>query len=233
MSKYTTELRYLFTDNMYYPAPYSRTYVEAWFKNYELSDYLTEDQIEVIENANLFSKDRLATLIVDTYYMREIGGTPDWLRHYANVKMKTIMGKYLPLIYTASLDYNILDITDYTETITRSTQGSANGTSTSSSSDSSSTLGVNSDTPQGQISKTAILQGNYATETGVTENETTISQNGSSSSNSTGLENVTRKLQGNTGSTTRQRLIKEYRDLIINYQEEIIKELDTLFMGLW
>ena len=43
MSKYTFELRRLFDF-------YTRETVESWFKSYELSDYLTADQIKVIED---------------------------------------------------------------------------------------------------------------------------------------------------------------------------------------
>ena len=34
---------------------YTRSEVEAWFKDYQLSDYLTEDQIEVINDNGVWS----------------------------------------------------------------------------------------------------------------------------------------------------------------------------------
>ena len=52
---------------------FGRDEVENWFKSYELNEFLTTKQIEQIEKANVWSKDRLAKKIVDHYYMREIG----------------------------------------------------------------------------------------------------------------------------------------------------------------
>ena len=48
MSKYTMELRELFTPIKYNPPLYTKAEVEGFFKDYELSDFLTSDQIEVI-----------------------------------------------------------------------------------------------------------------------------------------------------------------------------------------
>ena len=66
MAKYTIELRRI-CDLL------GRDEVESWFKSYELKDFLTTKQIEQIEKAGVWSKDRLAKKIVDHYYMREIG----------------------------------------------------------------------------------------------------------------------------------------------------------------
>lgn len=65
MSKYTTELRNIV--NLV-----GRDEVESWFKNYELSDFLTQNQINVIENNGVWNKDKLARKIVDHYFMSEI-----------------------------------------------------------------------------------------------------------------------------------------------------------------
>lgn len=65
MAKYTIELRRVCEI-------YGRDEVENWFKSYDLSEYLTEKQIQQITKANVWSKDRLAKKIVDHYFMREI-----------------------------------------------------------------------------------------------------------------------------------------------------------------
>ena len=65
MAKYTIELRRICEI-------YGRDEVENWFKSYDLSEFLTEKQIQQIETANVWSKDRLAKKIVDHYFMREI-----------------------------------------------------------------------------------------------------------------------------------------------------------------
>ena len=58
MAKYTIELRRLCDI-------YTRNTVEGWFKDYELSDYLTSDEIDVITERGTWSKDKLAKKIVD------------------------------------------------------------------------------------------------------------------------------------------------------------------------
>lgn len=73
MSDYTIQLRNLFEKDRFNNQLYTREEVEGWFKDYELSDYLTSEQIAVIEEAGVWSKDQLAKKIVDHYYMREIG----------------------------------------------------------------------------------------------------------------------------------------------------------------
>ena len=219
MSKYTMELRELFTTSKFINPMYTRAQVEAFFTDYQLSDYLTEDQIDVITEAGIWSKDKLAKKIVDHYYMREIGQeTIGLFKHYAKVEMQELMEEYLPLIYSASIEYDPLINVDYKETFERtaSNSGSAN----------SSGLGVASDTPQGQISKASILAGNYASSTSASENET---ESGSESE-----EEYTKTVKGNSGvSATAQKMVEQYRNNIRAIDREIITKLEPLFMGLY
>lgn len=225
MAKYTIELRSII-NNLY-----SRDEVENWFKDYCINNYLRPNEVETILNANIWSKDRLATKIVDHYYMREIGyETVALFKHYAKVYMQEIMERYLPLIYSKSIEYDPLVNVDYEEQFTRNITGS--GESESSSSNSASGLSVNSDTPQGQITKANILAGNYASNTGASETESEISD--SSSNSNTTDETYSKKVKGNSGvSATAQKMIQQYRENIIAIDEQIIKELDKLFMGLY
>lgn len=149
MAKYTIELRKVCDY-------YTREEVENWFKNYELSDYLRDDEIKSIENANIWSKDRLANKIVDHYFMREIGfETPALFKHYAIVTMQELMEEKLPLIYSSSIKYDPLINVDYSETFERKQEGSLknDGTSSSSSNSNSSGLNINNNTPQTRITK--------------------------------------------------------------------------------
>ena len=66
MASYTLELRKVCEY-------YTRDVVESWFKDYNLNDYLTLEQIETITTKGVWNKDKLARKIVDHYYMREIG----------------------------------------------------------------------------------------------------------------------------------------------------------------
>lgn len=235
MSKYTMELRKLFEPITYKDTLFTRSEVEGFFKDYELSDYLTQEQINVINNAGIWSKDRLAKKIVDHYYMREIGfETIGLFIHYAKITMEEIMEEYLPLIYSSSIQYDPLVNVDYTETFNRDTKTDNNGNSQSTSKSNGTALGINSDTPQGQISKNDILNGTYATSTSASENENNVTNNSGTSSNSNSLENYTKKIKGNSGvSATAQRMVQQYRDNIRAIDREIIEKLNILFMGLF
>ena len=128
---------------------FTREEVENWFKDYELTDYLTTEQIYVINQAGIWSKDKLARKIVDHFMFEQIGfETMALFRHQAKVKMQELMELNLPLIYSSAIDYDPLVNVDYTETLERTIENSGN----------SSGLSVGSDTPQGQISKLQFLK---------------------------------------------------------------------------
>ena len=223
MAKYTMELRELFTPIKFNPPLYTKSEIEGWFKDYELSDYLTTEQIGVITDAGIWSKDRLAKKIVNHFFMCEIGQeTIGLFKHYAKVTMDEIMEEYLPLIYSSSIEYDPLINVNYSEQYYRSASIDSSGSS------SSSGLGVMSDTPQGQISKESILAGSYASSTSANENEV------SSSSGSDTSENYTKTIRGNSGvSATSQKMIEQYRNNIRAIDREIIEKLEPLFMGLY
>ena len=232
MATYTIELRKLIDI-------YGREEIENWFKNYDLEHYLTPEQIEQIEKFGVWSKDRLAGKIVDHYFMREIGfETPELFKHYAKVTMQEIMERYLPKIYSNFLEYDPLSNVDFTETYTREISGesSSEGSSTSSSTQNAEGFNIINNTPQKKITKQDLETGAYAsqinqsdTETGI-ENETSTENAGSS----TTTETFTRHEEGDNGVIiTNQRLVKEYREIIVAIDEEIINELASLFMGLY
>lgn len=235
MSKYTIELRKLFEPITYKKPLFTREQVEGFFKDYEVSDYLTAEQIAVISNTGLWSKDKLAKKIIDHYYMREIGfETIALFIHYAKITMNELMEEYLPLIYSSAIQYDPLVNVDYTESFERNEQMGNNGTSSSSSSSNASSLGVNSDTPMGQISKQAILNGSYASSTGASENESSVSSESNNQSTSNKDESYTKRVKGNSGvSATAQKMIEQYRANIRAIDREIIEKLGILFMGLY
>lgn len=213
----------------------SREEIESWFKNYNLSDYLTPDEIEVIEKTNIWNKDNLARKIVDHYYFKESGfETSAMFKHYAKVAMQEIMERKLPLIYTASLKYDPLINVDYTETFNRQGSAQNKGNSNSNSSNSANGLSISSDTPQGQINKQDILNGTYASATNASETESKINDETNTSSSGTSNESYTKNVKGNSGvSATYQKMIEQFRDNVIAIDSDIIKELKDLFMGLF
>lgn len=205
--------------------------VKSWFSDYELSDYLTPEEIAVVNERGTWSKEKLAQMIVDHYYMYEIGlETPGLFKHQAKVMMRELMEEKAPLIYSAAIKYNPLVNVDYTEEYTRESdnQSSANSTSRSNASG----LTVNSDTPQGQISKSNILQGKYASSTGANESEN--SMNDQSNTEGSGNEHYVKTIKGNSGvSATAQKMIEQYRQNIIMINRDIIKDVGILFMSVY
>lgn len=210
---------------------YTRPEVESWFKDYQLSDYLTEDQIDVITENGVWSKDKLAKKIVDHYLMEQIGFESMGLfKHKVKITMNEIMESKLPLIYSRAIEYDPLVNVDYTETFERTIENE--GTSSSESSSDSSGLNVGSDTPQGQISKATILAGDYATGTNASETEASV--NDSTEASNTTDEEYTKRVRGNSGvSATAQKMVEQFRDNIRAIDYEIIKELENLFMIIY
>lgn len=220
MSKYTIELRKVCD-------LYTRDTVESWFKSYDIHNYLTDEEIEKINQTGLWNKDNLAKKIVDHYYMREIGfDTPALFEHYTKITMEEIMEKYLPIIYTNALKYDVLINVDYTETFSREFEGNSNSSSNSNASG----ITINSDTPQKRISKADILSGEYASSTAGSDTSSEINDETNSSNN----ESYTKNVKGNSGvSATYQRMIMQYRETIRAVDSEIIEELNNLFMLLY
>lgn len=193
---------------------YSREEVENWFKSYELSDFLRPDEIQSIQTAGLWNKERLARKIVDHYFMREIGfETPGLFAHYVKVTMQEIMEEKLPLIYSASIKYDPLVNVDFTETFERNvensneTSSSGNGSSSSvgtdnssssgsgssSSSSSSDSLNITNNTPQKRITAQDLETGAYAS---------SVNQNNTTNEDTT--ENTTLNESESTSSNTSQ-----------------------------
>lgn len=236
MAKYTIELRKICEI-------FTREEVENWFKSYELSDFLTPEQIQTILKFNVWSKEKLAKQIVDHYYMREIGfETPALFKHYAKVTMNEIMESYLLKIYTKFIEYDPLSSVDYTEEYTREIntdqKSKTNGTSESSSNSNSSSLNINNNTPQQRVTRQNLNNGLYASSVNQSDNETEITDNTKNNQNAEGnsktIEKYTHSMKGDNGViVTNQYLVREFRELAINFNKEIIDELHVLFMGLY
>ena len=206
MSRYTTNFRSLVEGGFV-----TRSDIENIFKSYSMSDYLTEEEIEVINTRGTWTPEKLAKKIVDHYYFRDLGfETYAMFKHYAKIQMEEIMESKLPLIYSSAIEYDPLVNVDFTEEY--SSESSSDGSG----------LVVNSDTPQGQITKANILNGTYASSTSGNELE------------SSGSSSYTKTIKGNSGvSATAQKMVEQYRQTIRAIDYEIITELNDLFMGLY
>lgn len=220
MAKYTMEIRELIST-------FGKDEVKSWFTNYELTDYLTPEEIQVIEDRGTWNKDMLAERILDHYYTREIGTDAiGQFMLFAKDKVREVMETYAPLIYSASIKYDPLVNVDYTESYVGANDSASNSKSKSTGSG----LTVNSDTPQGEISKTNILNGSYASSTGANETENNVNDE----TTNVGNERYTKNVKGNSGvSATAQKMIVQYRENIRAINTEIVYELEPLFMGIY
>ena len=228
MARYTVQLRKIIET-------VGEEQVLKWFQDYDLTNYLTFEEIRVITDAGTWSPARLAQKILDHYYMHEIGSeTVGLFKHRVKVAMQEIMEEKLPLIYSAALKYNPLTNVNYTETYTGENTTSNTSSSDTTATSNSSGLTVNSDTPQGQISKANILAGNYASSTSANEIEDEANTTSSGESSGTGTQVYTKHFEGNQGiSATYQKMVEQYRDNIRAIDREIIEDLRDLFMIIY
>lgn len=224
MSKYTFELREMIDT-------FGRDEVKGWFMDYDLSDYLTPEEIGVIETRGVWSKDKLADRILEHFYLREVGqDAPGAFIHFAKDTMHELMETYAPLIYSASIKYDPLVNVNYSEIFDRNTTNS--GSTNTNRDINGSGLKIHSDTPQGEINKSNILQGKFASDTDANENSE--NEQGNTTSNDSGNEHYTRQTIGNSGvSATSQAMIQQYRDIIRALNTEIVYQLEPLFMGIY
>ena len=76
--------------------------------------------------------------------------------------------------------------------------------------------------------------GAYASQVSQSDTETKIQDETNAESSSNTIEKFTRHEEGDNGVIiTNQRLVKEYREIIVAIDEEIINELSKLFMGIY
>lgn len=209
MAQYTLQLREL-------ESLEGREGLKTWFEDYNLEDYLTPAQIQTINDRGVWSKEKLAEQIIDHYYSREIGlETPALFKLKLKVALREIMEEKAPLIWSASLNINPLNEFEITTV--------SNGSGTSNSSTNSSGLNIHSNTPQGKINKSQILNGDYASSTD--GNEGSASSNGS---------DTTHNESNSTGHNRSEiMLLREYRENIIMINRDIINDLADLFIGIY
>lgn len=217
MASFTIELRALVES-------FGLDEVVGWFSSYNLADYLTSEQVKAIEQSG-WSKEKLAQKIIDHYELREIGfETPTYFAKRAAVFMNEIMEEKAPLIYAKTKMIEPLFDVNITESFTGNGTASTKNTATSNGSG----LTVNSNTPQGQINKEAILNGSYASSTSANEGESKNVNDGSSDT----TNNYTKTIQGNQHKSQAE-LLNEYQKFITAIDKEIIDRAGCLFINIY
>lgn len=218
MAKFTMELREIIST-------FGEEEVKAWFSQYDLADYLTSNEIAVINERGTFDKEVLASRIIEHYYTREIGtDSPGQFMLFIKDRLHEVMETYAHVIYSTALKYDPMATDEHEESYTGTTDNTVN----SSSNASGSSLNVQSDTPQGQISKSAILNGDYASATSANESDNTSND----TSVSEGSQEYKRLSKGRSG-VSGSRMLEDYRNSIRAVYSEIVYQMEPLFMGIY
>lgn len=166
--------------------------------------------------------------IIEHYYFQEIGQeTAGLFKRFLNRKMNEIMPYYNQLYRTTLIEFDPLATKNMKEVLTRLQVGSANATNEAQGNNKD--RKVYSETPQSMLSMEDIENDVYATTADINQNEGTSSS--SASSQNQNNEDVERIVSGYEGVASE--LIMKYRSSILNIDMMIIKELDSLFMGIW
>ena len=197
-------------------------------------------------------RETLNNKIIRAYYFREIGfetlGIFAW---YLRRTMHEIMPYYNQLyeserikiepLLTIGKDYSEIWSRDERTGKTVTNSSHSNATTSGSSSSESTDRNVFQDTPMNGLDTDAISSMDYATN--VTFDNGTTSASNENTSNSTAGYNTSDSFTGDydgtrkhseTGFTVSQsELLLTYRKTFLNIDLDIIKELESLFMGLW
>ena len=247
MSKYTTQLRWIVdTLGEGLPVPEGQLYADNVYKGLGLDKYPIFDEVY---------RSTLNDKIINHYYFREIGlETAAQFAWYMRQTMWEIMPYYNELYKTQ----NMIDdpLSDYARKMRESWDADikdtgsvenarTGGTTTTTTADGTShNRNVYQDTPMSILSNIGApsVEGlDYATT--VTYDDGSTSDKGTSETDrheqDTRTMNTDRNDSGwrardESGRNKSQAaLLKEYRDLYVNIDVEIIKDLEDLFMKLW
>ena len=226
MSNYTIELRFLENPPMTKLFDFSYDYYMKGL----VSDEVYEQKKKEFENKFL-----------EFYYFDEIGyKTPDRfkqrLKNYLDMGFKKWQERYKTELEVERQNINFLLNKDLIEE--RITEGNATGNSstTSTSTSNSNTTANNkntvNDTPDTRFTTTE----NFATS--ITNDETTTNSSSTGNGETTNTSNQNSSLnerftsKGNIGVTSSAELLEKWREVIIDIDNEIIKNADMFFMQI-
>lgn len=215
MSNYTTEVRYI---------------CEDYAGLNESADASKVDEVIKVAMSKVFDFDYpifdegyrsvLQAKILKHYYTREIGAeTVGLWKLWLNTRMNEIMPYYNKLYESEKLNFNPLFDVD----ITRTHVGRGNNSGVVSSNGES--WDKYSETPQGTLN--GLESDSYLT------TATKRTGDNSSTSNINTTDEYVERITGKQGTTAYSKMIKEYRDILMNIDMRIINELKDLFMNMW
>lgn len=210
MAKYTTQLR---------------TLIESDYPLFEFSYPIFDEAYRGV----------LEQKIIDHFYFREIGfETAAMFKHFLKEKLNRIMPYYNQLYGSEHLitseDYmiNHNSVETHTKTSTQDTTGKVD--STTNNTVTNSDKSIFSDTPQGKLNGL-----DYATN--LTEGDGTTTEDGETGVTSTGkvttVEEYEIKLTGGGGLRYNADILMEWRKSFLNIDEQIVNEMNDLFMNIY
>lgn len=252
LSKFTTQVRYI-----------CESYAGREAETYDGIQEIIELAIpKIFSNYPIFDENYRGELnkkILTHFYNMEIGfETVGLWKLKLNTKMFEIMPYYNQLYKSALLEFDPLKNFDYsrTEEVIGESTGRNSGTNTGTTNTEQTTENnteqtdyrMYSDTPSGglDVVEGVEIEGNeYQYLTNLTKNtgKGKVEQNGtgrgttegSYTDNSTANNKIDREeiVTGKQGTDSYSKLLKEYRETMLNIDMLIIKDLDSLFFGLW
>lgn len=212
MAKYTLELRTIYEDTN--------------FKLFDFDYEFYDDRLKPIFERKFF----------EHYYFDEIGfPTIQKFKHMLKAKLHLIMPYYKQLynIEVQSINVDFLLQKDLKETFVREIKNSSNmnGNISSNGSNNSENININSDTPQSKIDDIEKYMSNASKDKAINSyNDSNIS---STDTSSNGYEKTEFTSKGNIGVTSMATLVEKWREIIINIDEQILNDLQDLFMQVY
>jgi len=253
------EFRYIIENEKLFPHLPNELTLTNILNNYPLEN---ENFKDTTRKDNKTRRDVLNEKIISHYYFREIGfeTVPRFLFAFQR-RMNEIMTLYNQRYKSIDLEINPIENVNMTETFTHTIDGIGKvisdntGTNTGTVSNVSNAditnvidnINVESDTPPTQLTDEDIQGNKYASRTSHSKNTST---NGTDSNNTQTLdttnkvkgdinttdnktETYTRKEFGSSKGYTFAQNIEQWRNIMINVEDEIINELNDLFMNIW
>lgn len=188
---------------------------------------------------DLSMKEEFENRFIEHYYFHEIGfETVARFKHYLRSKLRDVMPYYSQL-YESELkakDLNFLLNKDLREEFIRESSGTLESSAKTSGSNSMSSSNTNNSKVSSLDNGVAAVNLSSGNLTGVSQDTTSANasnqtESGTTQANKTNQnEKTVFTSQGNIGVVSSANLLKEWRDVMINIQLQLIEECHDLFM---
>ncbi len=167
--------------------------------------------------------------IIMHYLRKEIcTETPEMWKVFLNERLNLIMPFYNQMYKSVSIEYDMLNDVDWTETFNKDDTNSVTRESTGTVTENQTSELLNSDLPQANyagVDYGTVLQNGTTNNNNTNTNKTTDS--------ATNKESHILTKKGLSGTRSYTELILDYRNAIINIDKMIIDELRDLFMTIY